>query len=454
VHKINLVGGLVRAAVERLDGFVNAVAGIGSDSKIFASRFTNDTVLDGPTLEALYLGSWMARRVVEVLPEQALKKGFCFEGDVSKEDERATLQEYRRLTYTPAFPKGTVLEAANQGRLYGGAGLILGAQSGAASPELPLGESARLLWTDVANRHQLKIVAKQTDPNAADFGQPVIVELTDHPRKGLRLHTSRIIWFQGDPSAGKQKREKHADFWSESVLQVLFSDLARCGDMWNSIGYMFQEASIPVIKLKGLFEALAQEDSSVIGNRLKLLSQGKSVAKTIFLDADPEYGESFERIKVDFTGLPELIKESVLNVSGAAKTPISIFIGQQHGGLNTTGEEDLSQWYDHVGAYQKNDLGPKLEQLISIIRGKPTPIEFESLHELSELEEATRRKDNAIADKTLVDAGIVDPLEIAISRAQDGTLGFTVDVPALQKLLNEERAVRAPDPNAPPRGAQ
>ena len=181
-----------------------------------------------------------------------------------------------------------------------------------------------------------------------------------------------------------------------------------------------------------------------------MTSQGKSIARSIFLDA--ESGEDFTRETVNFAALPDLMVQMALTVSGATQIPVAILFGQAPAGLNATGESDMRQFYDRISAYQETSIRPKVERLLALIAGRDVKIDFAPLWEMSDTEKAAVRLTQAQADQAYYNMG-ADGSEILLSRIKDQTLGLDLDRAELEKRLKAERESAANPPTFDPQGA-
>ena len=69
------------------------------------------------------------------------------------------------------------------------------------------------------------------------------------------------------------------------------------------------------------------------------------------------------RGRVDFAGLPELVRTFLQVAAGAADVPVTRLLGQSPAGLSATGDHDTRNYYDMIAARQELDLRPRLERL-------------------------------------------------------------------------------------------
>ena len=58
-----------------------------------------------------------------------------------------------------------------------------------------------------------------------------------------------------------------------------------------------------------------------------------------------------------FTGLPDVYDRVMMDVAGAAKTPVTKLFGRSPAGMNATGESDMNNYYDYIDGLRENQLG-------------------------------------------------------------------------------------------------
>jgi hypothetical protein len=85
--------------------------------------------------------------------------------------------------------------------------------------------------------------------------------------------------------------------------------------------------------------------------------------------------------------------------------------------MNATGESDLTQWYDTVQAYRRDELEPMIKWLVGLMgaqtewRTRPETIEWTwpCLTTPTDAEWASIKLNNAQSDAIYMDRGAVDP---------------------------------------------
>jgi uncharacterized protein len=426
------------------DGWTNFLKGLGSTSVGSAVTKLYSATVPGTgssQWRALYETDWLAKRIVETFPEEALRKEPTILDETEAEVDRIEA-EFARLNGSDLYPQGLLAQALFQGRALGGAVLLLGFKYGSpAKPAPEPGPRSELAWLDACPWEWLSIVSRETDQNSPRYGLPALLRVNGpHTRAGLVIHASRLIYCAGAPRLAYESHEINP--W-DSVLRAVYDIMQRYGLSWEGASLLLQEASIGVFKMHGLVDLLSSRDEDAVRGRMQLMSEGRSVARTIFLDS--EGGEEFSRTDVSFTGLSSVLELLERQISGAAKIPATKLFGRSPGGLNATGESDIRLFYDDVAVYRNQAVAPAVTRLYSLIAGRPIELEFPALWEVSELERAEIRAKNTESDGKLYDLGVVQPVDILTSRSADGSLG--VEVKDLAKSI--KRLESMPEPTAP-----
>jgi phage-related protein (TIGR01555 family) len=474
---IQLFGEAVRAV--RADSWANLLTGLGTDrDKRTATTFAAGPVLSDELLEQLYNDNDMAARIVEALPEESLRKGFSVKitdednpenASETEDDVQAALDELNTLE--------KFAEAYIWGRLYGGAGILVGADDGASVERLtePLNEDRikSIKYLNVIDKKSLDPREYYTDPTQEKFGEPKIYEITNdtlgEQSASIFVHESRLIIFDGVRTTKTTKDQNNG--WNLSVLQRVHEVLQDFGVGWQAVSHLLTDASQGVWKMKGLIEAIATAKDGDISSRMAVVDKNRSVARMILVDKD---GEEFERHTVNFGSVDKILQMFILRLSAAAKMPATKLMGQSPAGMNATGDGDFQNWYGEIVSAQKNYLTPRLKRLIELVtlaKDGPTNgvvpetwnIVFEDPWVLTPLETADLKLKTAQTDEINITTGVVLPEEVTLSRFRpDGfSTETTVDV-EFRKLVLENETERAiensenpptqnlPDPNADP----
>ena len=399
------LGAVVQAMADvgrnlRQDGWRSTLTGIGGRrDKANLVKFCPTISLDRATLAGVYRDSWLVRRIVTAVPEEALRRGF---------GEEAEFPEFDRLNFERYPGEGALIRACNLARLMGGSMVYLGFKDGGADLMQPAREGAEVAFLEVFHRFEVQGVegSRITDPADPMFDRPQQWQVIGQNRTGLRFHTSRCIIFPGQPRADNFEVAAGTDRdWDDSVLQAMWEDVSRYGLFWQSISHLMQISSVGVLKIAGLIDMLTKENQADAEARIDLLNEALSITRLMMLDADK--AEEYHREAVSFTDVPALLQELQQATAGAVEMPVSVLFGRAPAGLNATGESDLRLWYDTVDTWRERVLTPRAEALIVACERRAVDIEWPPLWEPTEKECAEVRNLKLQGDHILWQDGVL-----------------------------------------------
>ncbi len=127
---------------------------------------------------------------------------------------------------------------------------------------------------------------------------------------------------------------------------------------------LMHEAKVDVVTVPNLSEHLSSADTTAqLSARFAYAAAMKSINNLLLLGD----GETWARQRIDFAGLPEMVRTFLQVAAGAADIPVTRLLGQSPAGLSATGDSDTRNYYDMVSARQEIDLRPQLERLDRLI---------------------------------------------------------------------------------------
>lgn len=433
----------------RTDGWRNIYTGLGSASrdKRLGATFTPQR-LDESECEDLWLGDDIAACIIEAQPEAELGQGFDLVisdptaaprpgppvrmdlADGRKADEGLTkdLNAYFEEKCL-AMHLQTAREYA---RAYGGGALLVGAQDGQAFDQ-PLNEGniATIPWVKVLRPRECWPASYYNSAKSAKtekFGEVKTYRVMRDTLGGgssqvLDVHESRIIPFYGVVVSTRQRAARNS--WGDSVLNRVVEKVSDYQASFQAAGILVQDFAQAVFKMAGLAELMAQGDDGeqIILNRSRAIDMSRSVARAMLIDSE----EEFERKATPVTGLSDLLDRFSIRIAAAARMPVTVMMGQSPAGLNATGASDIRIWYDQVKRDRTKHLVPKANRLVRLFmlaadspaKGKEPKrwtLTFPSLWQMTDSEEADLRNKQADTDKKYIDAGVLLPEEVAVSR--------------------------------------
>lgn len=322
----------------------------------------------------------------------------------------------------------SIIQALTWERLYGGAGIFLGADDG-RSVTSPLDESrvTQLHFLQVYDRWELTPHRFYQDPLSPKFGLPEIYRVSPRAmvsagRANMLIHESRLVICRGRVTTKTALIQNQ--HWGQSVLVRAFDSVKKYGGALSSVLALLADASQGVYKIKNLAEIIRGGKGELLKMRMEAVDTVRSVINAIVLDAD---GESYERVATPLTELSNIIDRFKLDVASAAGMPVTKLFGQAPAGLNATGESDMRIWYDSVAQFQRRRAKPAIERILKLIlkaRLGPTGgiepekwgVKFPSPWSPTEKEQAEIDKIHAETDAIYVDLQTLTPAQVARAR--------------------------------------
>lgn len=425
--------------IQWVDGFVNLLASIGVPGRDkFASQSYSFVPMTQFDLEAAYRGDWIARKVIDIPAVDMTRQWRQWQAD---EAQVRLLEECEK----DLFIQQKVQQALIKSRLYGGAIIIMGVDSGAPEEELDpesVGKDG-LKFLHVVSMLNVSVGPLETDVMSPYYGLPTWYEVKSGPQIGIvqqvKIHPSRVVRFIGLPmpdptTSGTQ--------WGDSALQPVNDAVKMCGLVSGSLATLISELKIDIIKVPNLTDILSTgEGESKLVQRFSAANARKSIINTILLDGEEEW----QRVQANLGGVPETLNTYLQIASGAADIPATRFLGQAPGGLNATGDADIRNYYDRLAGEQTTVLMPAMAVLDEVIirsalGSRPPEIYYEwnSLWQLSDNDKADIALKKAQAYQIDVNAAQIPTTALANARVnqliEDGTY------PGLQNALEDAAA--------------
>jgi uncharacterized protein len=429
------------------DTFTNFLSGLGvpGRDKMTGHRYVKQ-VWTRDQLEASYQSDWIARKAITIPAHDATREWRAWQADQDQIEALEETEDRLRLQLK-------LQEALSKARLYGGCCLLIGVEGDMASELDPTTiKKDGLKFIHVLAPHQVAVDDLIRDISSPYYGQPNYYTLNDESGKlgAVRIHPSRMVRLIGldapDPMANSG--------WGDPLLQVIHDAVASAGTVMGSVAAMISEAKFDVVKIPGLTEIFStSQGTERLIKRFSEANVAKSVINAVVLDSLEEW----QRIGVDFTGMPEVMQMYLQVAAGACDIPVTRFLGMSPAGLNATGESDLANYYDRIKSDQELRLKPALEKLdIAIQRSsfgvfdKNIFYEWNSLWQMDESTKADVAFKKAQATQLDVDSGLI-PFE-ALVRGKVNQLIEDGTYPGLESGIEEAIATMEslPEGELPP----
>lgn len=342
--------------VPTYDLLQNSATGLGTSAdKDYYNKFVHSPVIDVDEIDALYSNDWLAAKIVDALPHDMVRSWRTIEG-LTAEELTSFENEIKNFDI-----KVKIEEGLKDARKYGGAALFLNVKGqGSVRTELDIysvnkGDLLSIVSFDAT---ELKVHKIEDDIFNPNYGNPKFYALKKDSANEVVIHHSRIIRFQGIKVP--RKRAKLYNYWGASLYQRTREALARAATAYGAGSNLLHEASLDIISIEGFTNLLGDPiGESQILKRMTLANLTKSNQNMLIKDKE----EDFTKITQNFAGIPDVIREYVIALSGASDIPVTRLLGLSPSGLNATGEHDLINYYDTINSRQNLELSPILDKI-------------------------------------------------------------------------------------------
>lgn len=324
---------------------------------------------------SLYRSSWIVRKIVDVFPSDMVKNWIKFNSSLDPE-KISKINSIIRKTKT----KEKIKEGLRWARLYGGAaGLIL--IDGDEDLSEPLDYDAIMLddykgllifdrWNGIYPDIEL-----EDDISDEEYGYPKYYSislseannnlmLSYNKQDLVKVHHSRIVRFNGrDLPLWERQAEM---FWGESEIEIAFEELKKRDNTSANIASLIFLANIRVLKMNDLGQLLGASTQKAQENLYKVLQAQNQLMSNMgiyVMDKDDDFGSE----QYSFGGLNDIYESFMLDIAGACEMPVTKLFGREPTGFNSTGESDLTQYYDTLEEKQETYLQPIIDKLLPII---------------------------------------------------------------------------------------
>lgn len=414
------------------DSLQNLIANIGTGTdRVSKSKFVPDNFFSNDELAGMYMG-WLGRRIVDLVPDEALKKGWTVVCPSWTPDKIDILDAYiqNRLNLPEKLN-----QALKGSRIFGGAILlaIVDSRYGSFSNEIPdfLPKNS-LLGMQMYDAWQCyPSLVNFTNPLKKNYRYPECYtigasgmfvhtysqnaqgEAKDDFIQGTLVNWTRVERFEGSwlPWYARQRNL----YWGQSILSSSYEAVRNAKGVDASIASLLFRASVPVLKVEDLAGIIADPEArEAFLERVNLLNYGMSNNNMAIIDANEQL-ESFEPGAI--SNLDAILERYYILVSTATGIPVTKLIGESARGLNATGEGDLNNYYDMLEDYQKQTIKPALMEmykrwivpsLFNELIPKDFDIQFPPLERVSPKDKQQSDSEFVNMLQTCLDAGLID----------------------------------------------
>ena len=401
------------SAISLNDSLTSVVAGMGtSRDKSSTVTYTAPSLTDREAIDA-YSGAWLPRKIVDQAAKDCFRKWREWQGDQVQNGKLEA--EEKRLDLRSKYERAMVLA-----RLLGRAHVYLDLGDDPSQPAIPdRVKAGGIRFATVLSRREIADGDIDDDPMSAYYGMPKYYDIMS-PSQGLvRIHPSRLVTFWGDESPQDLVYGRKGN----SVLQAAMPAIKRHDSTVANVAGLVFEARVDVITVPDLAVLMQDEaQSKAVLDRFRLMATMKGNNGLVLLSGSANKdvpGETWDTKPTTFATLPDIIEKAQEEVSAASGIPRAILFGVSGGGLGSTGDLELSNYYDMIGTIQSNDIEPALsimdECLIrSALGNRPDDLwyNWSSLWQMSDKEKAEIADKITTSGERLIRMGM--PADVAI----------------------------------------
>lgn len=442
----------------RLDGWTSILNSLGRRrDKANSFIYLDVPPLTNEQAEILYNNNDLAARICEIYPEEALSEGIAItlDGEDSADDKRDFERRVAELNMIEV-----VTEAAVWGRVHGDC-LVWPMFNDGVDPVQPLDPEAvgvEIVDLRMIQRPYFSTATVYMDPLDPKYQTPEIYRVSGLG-VDLLIHETRVAKFFGARTSQRVLRQNKG--YHFSALHRVQEVLRDFGIGWGSAASLLLNPTQPVFKFKDLKNLIASKEGlALLEKRVAALDLIRSSSNSIAIDTE----EDFNYANAAMTGVPETMDRLAQRISAATGIPVTVLMGEAPAGLNATGQSDLRMWYQHVSAWARKMLRPQIDWLLDLVAREQGldpnvwSFEFKPPLEQTQLEEAQLQYQVAQTDAIYINAQVVQPEEVALSRWGSGKWSMQMQIdPELRKTIVDaltEDDLRPPplelDPNADP----
>lgn len=460
------------AKTKRNDGYVNMLNRVGTEKDPLESySYMYEPPTPDVELAEMYASNGLFARIIDKPSEAAFKLGYKL-GISNTDTNKYIMSTLEKLKFDER-----AVTSLKWSRLFGGAVILMAVNDGRDLDE-PLD------WDNIEGLDQLIVFERpevQPDYNSIytfspsnlsmeKFGQPEYYMLNPvYGGQQFRVHESRLLIFKNGELPRTSTTNSDYMFFGSPEYNRIKREI-RDTITTHGNGYRLLERCVQAVyKVKNLAAQLATEEGeNDIVDRIHLIDMARSLLNTMMIDAD---GEDYAFQTFQLGGVKDIIDESCQMLSAVTGIPQTILFGRSPAGENSTGEADLSNYYDNIAQTQKVVVKDNLITVIDIIlaagiaKGDLEEIpeytlEFNPLWNLSKQEQATVDQANANAElakaqttQIYVDMQALDSREVRKALAKNEAFEISdvlseedaQEIDLVEQLMNGEGIVPPDD---------
>ena len=414
----------------RQDGYTNMLNKYGTaQDNSTAYTYKQEPFVSDMELTRLYEGNGLFAKIIDRPSEEAVKHGY----DIDFGD--SAVSEYIEDRMDKLHLEEKFATAEKWARLYGGAIIVMLVDDGRGLEE-PLN------WSDVRSIEELRVFERaivQPDYtnlyhfNFADsmdgdvpYGEPEYYQVFS-VHGYFVVHQSRCLVFRNG-RLPEQTTNTNYRYWGIPEFVRIRNALQECVTSHGNGVKLLERCVQAIYKMKNLSNMLATdegEDKAI--RRLQLIDMARGILNSIAIDTD---GEEYDFKNITMAGVKDILDATCNMLSAVSDIPQTILFGRSPAGMNSTGENDMENYYNMVENIQKENIKGNSRKAIDLmlIQGKREgwfkeipryKVKLAALWSMSDKEQAEISKTKADTEhvkaqtaQIYMDSSVVDPSEV------------------------------------------
>ena len=357
------------APVTTMDAFSNPAAriGFGTLDLLQATEYPMTRMTQNyQLLTSLYRDNWIVQNIIATIPNDMVRKWYEIQSSISPD----YLNDMKRMEQKTQIRKKLLL-GMYWGRLYGGAaGVILikghtdmsqSLDLGTVLPGSFLGLQILDRWSGIYPESEMV-----TDPEDADYGMPAYYTIRNEEtgQTVTKVHHSRVIRFVGRELPWLEQVAEQ--YWGESEIEAIYNEVVKRDNVSGNIAALTFRANINYLEADGLDQLLGTANTEM-QRRFWNLMQALAIMDSNFGTRIINKGDAMHNVQYTFTGLADVYDRVMMDVAGAARTPVTKLFGRSPAGMNATGESDMQNYYDYIDGLRETELRGIIERLLPVM---------------------------------------------------------------------------------------
>lgn len=422
----------------RQDGYTNLLNKYGTmQDNSMSYSYSQEPVITDLELIRLYEGNGLFTKIIDRPSEEAVKHGF----DIDYGDE--DIAEYVDDRLDELEFEDKFATAQKWARLYGGSIIVMLCDDGGGLEE-PLD------WNKVTTIEELRVFERaivqadytslynfhffDTMNSKKPFGQPEYYHV--YSMYGyFTVHHSRCLIFRNGRLPEHTTNALYR-YWGMPEYVKISRALRECITSHEDGVKLLDRSVQAIYKMKNLAQLLSTDaGEDKVLQRLQVIDMARGILNSIAIDTD---GEDYDFKTLPMSGVKDVIDSTCNMLSAVTNIPQTILFGRSPAGMNSTGENDLENYYNMVENIQKQNMKKNARTVIDLIlkqgmiEGKIPEVpkykmKFAALWSTSESEQADISQKKAQTEQTkaqtaqvYIDSGVLDPSEVRKSLANEG----------------------------------